>query len=125
MAAATPRAPSDRAGRHEDQDASLSALGSIDPVLAWRLSELLREGGVPNMAELLRALEMILRGDTPEPRSVVTQLPWRILCPGTGGRIPAPELVLCSIALCFRPEMMALAKALNARLRAAGLCPRA
>ena len=117
-------------GRHlivlagtEDQDASLSALGSIDPVLARRLSDLLREGGVPNMAELLKALEMILRGDTPEPGSVVTHpladpLPWDWL-PDPGPRV---GVVLYRALLQAGDD--ALAKALNARLRAAGLCPR-
>ena len=65
------------AGRHlvilagtDDQNNELHGLGSISLALADRLAELLREGGVDNLGEVLRALELLLQEQQPDPTNL-------------------------------------------------------
>lgn len=63
-----------REGRHllilagtDDQNNELHGLGSIPIALADRLAELLREGGLDNLGEVLRALQLLLQEEQPDP----------------------------------------------------------
>ena len=118
------------AGRHlvilagtDDQNNELHGLGSISLALADRLAELLREGGVDNLGEVLRALELLLQEQQPDPTNLQllpmpdpAQWDWR---EDAGPRI---GVVL------YRAQLQAgdvsLAEALCLACRERGLCPR-
>jgi cobaltochelatase CobN len=96
------------AGRHllilagtDDQNNELHGLGSISLALADRLAELLREGGVDNLGEVLRALELLLQEQQPDP-TICNFCRCQIPRHGIGGMTPAPGSVLCCIALNFK-----------------------
>ena len=64
-----------------DQSNELHGLGSCSAELADQLSALLREGGIDNMGQFLKALEALLEGTPPSPDSVAVvpcpdPMPW-------------------------------------------------
>ena len=117
-------------GRHllvlsgtEDQQSALHPLGSIRTELADRLASLLREGGSRNMAQLLQVLDQLLQGDEPEPDAVSVEplpdpLPW------DWGEESGARVGVVLYRSLLQADDLDLARALNAALRQAGLCPR-
>ena len=106
-----------------DQNKELHGLGSIHPDLADRLAELLREGGLDNLGEVLDALHLLLQDQQPDP----TQLhlhPMPDPAPWDWRDDDGPRLGVVLYRAQFQAGDISLAEALCTVCRERGLCPR-
>ena len=118
------------AGRHlvilagtDDQNNELHGLGSISLALADRLAELLREGGVDNLGEVLRALELLLQEQQPDPTNLQL-LPMPDPAPWDWRDDAGPRIGVVLYRAQLQAGDVSLAEALCLACRERGLCPR-
>ena len=118
------------AGRHlvilagtDDQNNELHGLGSISLALADRLAELLREGGVDNLGEVLRALELLLQEQQPDPTDLQL-LPMPDPAPWDWRDDAGPRIGVVLYRAQLQAGDVSLAEALCMTCRERGLCPR-
>lgn len=118
------------AGRHlvilagtDDQNNELHGLGSISLALADRLAELLREGGVDNLGEVLRALELLLQEQQPDPTNLQL-LPMPDPAPWDWREDAGPRIGVVLYRAQLQAGDVSLAEALCLACRERGLCPR-
>ena len=118
------------AGRHLvilagtiDQNNELHGLGSISLALADRLAELLREGGVDNLGEVLRALELLLQEQQPDPTDLQL-LPMPDPAPWDWRDDAGPRIGVVLYRAQLQAGDVSLAEALCMTCRERGLCPR-
>ena len=118
------------AGRHlvilagtDDQNNELHGLGSISLALADRLAELLREGGVDNLGEVLRALELLLQEQQPDPTNLQL-LPMPDPAPWDWRDDAGPRIGVVLYRAQLQAGDVSLAQALCLACRERGLCPR-
>ena len=118
------------AGRHlvilagtDDQNNELHGLGSISLALADRLAELLREGGVDNLGEVLRALELLLQEQQPDPTNLQL-LPMPDPAPWDWRDDAGPRIGVVLYRAQLQAGDVSLAVALCLACRERGLCPR-
>ena len=105
-----------------DQSTELHGLGSCTPELADQLSALLREGGIDNMGQLLKALEALLEGTPPSAESVAV-VPCPDPMPWDWRDEPGAAVGVVLYRAQFQAGDLALADALTAALRQQGLRP--
>ena len=117
-------------GRHlvilagtDDQNNELHGLGSISLALADRLAELLREGGVDNLGEVLRALELLLQEQQPDPTDLQL-LPMPDPAPWDWRDDAGPRIGVVLYRAQLQAGDVSLAEALCMTCRERGLCPR-
>ena len=118
------------AGRHlvilagtDDQNNELHGLGSISLALADRLAELLREGGVDNLGEVLRALELLLQEQQPDPTDLQL-LPMPDPAPWDWRDDAGPRIGVVLYRAQLQAGDVSLAEALCMTCRERGLSPR-
>ena len=118
------------AGRHlvilagtDDQNNELHGLGSISLALADRLAELLREGGVDNLGEVLRALGLLLQEQQPDPTNLQL-LPMPDPAPWDWRDDAGPRIGVVLYRAQLQAGDVSLAEALCLACRERGLCPR-
>ena len=118
------------AGRHlvilagtDDQNNELHGLGSISLALADRLAELLREGGVDNLGEVLRALELLLQEQQPDPTNLQL-LPMPDPAPWDWRDDAGPRIGVVLYRAQLQAGDVSLAEALCMTCRERGLSPR-
>ena len=107
----------------DDQTNELHGLGSIPPALADRLAELLREGGVDNLGEVLRALGLLLKEQQPDPTDLHCQ-PMPDPAPWDWRDDAGPRIGVVLYRAQLQAGDVALAEALCLTCRERGLCPR-
>ena len=117
-------------GRHlvilagtDDQNNELHGLGSISLALADRLAELLREGGVDNLGEVLRALELLLQEQQPDPTDLQL-LPMPDPAPWDWRDDAGPRIGVVLYRAQLQAGDVSLAEALCMTCRERGLSPR-
>ncbi|BEV36237.1 cobaltochelatase subunit CobN [Synechococcus sp. M16CYN] len=106
-----------------DQSAELHSLGSIPQALADRLAELLRQGGLANLEEVLAALQLLLLGQQPNPaqcqlHSFSDPSPW------DWREESGPRIGLILYRAQFQAGEFTLAESLCKACRERGLSPR-
>ncbi|MCH1458225.1 MAG: cobaltochelatase subunit CobN [Synechococcus sp. MOX_bin73] len=106
-----------------DQNNELHGLGSIPAALADRLAELLREGGVDNLGEVLRAVELLLQKQQPNPTDLRLQ-PMPDPAPWDWQENAGPRIGVVFYRAQLQAGDVALAEALCQTCRDVGLCPR-
>jgi cobaltochelatase CobN len=118
------------AGRHlvilagtDDQNNELHGLGSISLALADRLAELLREGGVDNLGEVLRALKLLLQEQQPDPTNLQL-FPMPDPAPWDWRDDAGPRVGVVLYRAQLQAGDVSLAEALCLACRERGLCPR-
>ena len=107
----------------DDQNNELHGLGSIPAALADRLAELLREGGVDNLGEVLRAIELLLQKQQPNPIELRLQ-PMPDPAPWDWQEDAGPRIGVVLYRAQLQAGDVALAEALCLTCRDVGLCPR-
>jgi cobaltochelatase CobN len=107
----------------DDQNNELHGLGSIPAALADRLAELLREGGVDNLGEVLRAVELLLQKQQPKPTDLRLQ-PMPDPAPWDWQENAGPRIGVVLYRAQLQAGDIALAEALCQTCRDVGLCPR-
>ena len=107
----------------DDQNNELHGLGSIPAALADRLAELLREGGVNNLGEVLRAIELLLQKQQPKPTDLRLQ-PMPDPAPWDWQENAGPRIGVVLYRAQLQAGDVALAEALCQSCRDVGLCPR-
>ena len=107
----------------DDQNNELHGLGSISLALADRLAELLREGGVDNLGEVLRALELLLQEQQPDPTNLQL-LPMPDPAPWDWRDDAGPRIGVVLYRAQLQAGDVSLAEALCLACRERGLCPR-
>ncbi|EAU71724.1 Cobaltochelatase, CobN subunit [Synechococcus sp. BL107] len=107
----------------DDQNNELHGLGSIHAALADRLAELLREGGVDNLGEVLRAIELLLQKQQPNPIELRLQ-PMPDPAPWDWQEDAGPRIGVVLYRAQLQAGDVALAEALCLTCRDVGLCPR-
>ena len=119
-----------REGRHllilagtDDQNNELHGLGSIPIALADRLAELLREGGLDNLGEVLRALQLLLQEEQPDPTQLQLH-PMPDPAPWDWRDDAGPRIGVVLYRAQLQAGDVSLAKALCMACRERGLCPR-
>ena len=107
----------------DNQNNELHGLGSIPAALADRLAELLREGGVDNLGEVLRAIELLLQKQQPNPIELRLQ-PMPDPAPWDWQEDAGPRIGVVLYRAQLQAGDVALAEALCLTCRDVGLCPR-